>query len=108
MQFKHVVDRSEPLTHAVTVDPAKDVAVLQYTGGTTGISKGAMLLARQPLSQRRRRRPGAAPRIDRRGPRGPSSLPHLRDDHRDERAFLRRRPRCPAPALRRKGGDEDD
>jgi long-chain acyl-CoA synthetase len=28
---------------AVTVDPAKDVAVLQYTGGTTGVPKGAML-----------------------------------------------------------------
>lgn len=28
---------------AVSVDPAKDVALLQYTGGTTGTSKGAML-----------------------------------------------------------------
>jgi len=27
----------------VTVDPARDVAVLQYTGGTTGTPKGAML-----------------------------------------------------------------
>ena len=27
----------------VTVDPAEDVAVLQYTGGTTGVPKGAML-----------------------------------------------------------------
>jgi len=27
----------------VEVDPMKDVAVLQYTGGTTGVSKGAML-----------------------------------------------------------------
>ena len=27
----------------VTIDPASDVAVLQYTGGTTGVSKGAML-----------------------------------------------------------------
>ena len=25
------------------IDPAKDIAVLQYTGGTTGVSKGAML-----------------------------------------------------------------
>lgn len=29
--------------HAVPVDPARDVAVIQYTGGTTGTPKGAML-----------------------------------------------------------------
>jgi long-chain acyl-CoA synthetase len=27
----------------VEIDPANDIAVLQYTGGTTGVSKGAML-----------------------------------------------------------------
>ncbi len=27
----------------VEIDPLKDIAVLQYTGGTTGVSKGAML-----------------------------------------------------------------
>ena len=27
----------------VAIDPAEDIAVLQYTGGTTGVSKGAML-----------------------------------------------------------------
>ncbi len=27
----------------VAIDPVRDIAVLQYTGGTTGISKGAML-----------------------------------------------------------------
>jgi long-chain acyl-CoA synthetase len=29
--------------HPVAIDPARDVAVLQYTGGTSGIPKGAML-----------------------------------------------------------------
>lgn len=28
---------------SVTIDPAEDIAVLQYTGGTTGVPKGAML-----------------------------------------------------------------
>jgi long-chain acyl-CoA synthetase len=37
-------DGNAPLPFAV--DPAADVAVLQYTGGTTGLSKGAMLTHR--------------------------------------------------------------
>jgi long-chain acyl-CoA synthetase len=40
--FKPLVRRSPPARQA-TVDPATDVAVLQYTGGTTGVSKAAML-----------------------------------------------------------------
>jgi long-chain acyl-CoA synthetase len=32
-----------PLLPRVEIDPAEDVAVLQYTGGTTGVPKGAML-----------------------------------------------------------------
>ena len=35
----------EPATE-VDIDPAEDVAALQYTGGTTGVSKGAMLTHR--------------------------------------------------------------
>ncbi len=33
----------EPDLPRVSIDPEKDVAVLQYTGGTTGVPKGAML-----------------------------------------------------------------
>ncbi len=32
-----------PSLRPVTVDPERDIAVLQYTGGTTGVPKGAML-----------------------------------------------------------------
>jgi len=34
---------SEPDVPPVSIDPETDVAVLQYTGGTTGVPKGAML-----------------------------------------------------------------
>ncbi len=42
VRYRDLVSRSVPARQA-TVDPATDVAVLQYTGGTTGISKAAML-----------------------------------------------------------------
>lgn len=35
--------RAHPLQQAAEIDPLNDVAVLQYTGGTTGVPKGAML-----------------------------------------------------------------
>ncbi|RVQ67874.1 long-chain fatty acid--CoA ligase [Croceicoccus ponticola] len=38
-RFKAGCAKPEP----VTIDPEKDIAVLQYTGGTTGLPKGAML-----------------------------------------------------------------
>ena len=41
--FRNLVAKSAPLGKYADVDPSKDVAVLQYTGGTTGIAKGAML-----------------------------------------------------------------
>jgi len=40
-----VAEDAEPAPPA-RIDPAEDVAVLQYTGGTTGVSKGAMLTHR--------------------------------------------------------------
>jgi long-chain acyl-CoA synthetase len=41
--FRSVVDSSGPLEADQAMDPKKEVALLQYTGGTTGTSKGAML-----------------------------------------------------------------
>ena len=42
LSFRELLNNSG-VHETAAVDPAKDVAVLQYTGGTTGISKGAML-----------------------------------------------------------------
>jgi long-chain acyl-CoA synthetase len=46
IRFVDLVQRSPPLKDYGAVDPKEDVAVLQYTGGTTGTSKGAMLTHR--------------------------------------------------------------
>lgn len=43
LDFVALVDSNQPLKEFASVDPENDVAVLQYTGGTTGTSKGAML-----------------------------------------------------------------
>ena len=68
---------------AITPDA---IAVLQYTGGTTGTPKGAMLThanistnVNQVKRWRKLRRPGGRPH-----PRHPSAVPRLRHDHGDE------------------------
>ncbi len=43
LSFARLIETSRPLEKSVPVNPEKDVALLQYTGGTTGLSKGAML-----------------------------------------------------------------
>lgn len=40
--YEELIASGSPLIR-VAVEPAKDIAVLQYTGGTTGVPKGAML-----------------------------------------------------------------
>ncbi|MDA4119655.1 MAG: long-chain fatty acid--CoA ligase [Thaumarchaeota archaeon] len=41
--FVDVVSKSRPIEAPANANPIEDVAVLQYTGGTTGVSKGAIL-----------------------------------------------------------------
>ena len=43
LDFRQLTESNGPIASFAPVDPVNDVALLQYTGGTTGISKGAML-----------------------------------------------------------------
>jgi long-chain acyl-CoA synthetase len=42
-QYAHLIEKSKPNPPDVRINPKNDVAVIQYTGGTTGMPKGAML-----------------------------------------------------------------
>ncbi|MDG6910444.1 MAG: long-chain fatty acid--CoA ligase [Nitrososphaerota archaeon] len=50
LDFSKLVESASPMKDYPAVDPVNDVAVLQYTGGTTGVSKGAMLTHHNLLS----------------------------------------------------------
>lgn len=42
-QFRELIDGHEPHPPDVDIDPAKDLAILPFTGGATGLPKGVML-----------------------------------------------------------------
>src|SRR5690606_4279532 len=46
IHFDSFIGKGDGKVASAAIDPAEDVAVLQYTGGTTGLSKGAMLTHR--------------------------------------------------------------
>ncbi len=52
-QFQDLLKRFAPTPPAVDIDPRKDLAVLPYTGGTTGPPKGAMLTHSNLLATQR-------------------------------------------------------
>jgi long-chain acyl-CoA synthetase len=43
LRYQDLLNDNEPITQSIECDPEKDIAVLAYTGGTTGTPKGAML-----------------------------------------------------------------
>jgi len=43
LQLKELIKQNRPSPPPVEIDSENDLALLQYTGGTTGLSKGAML-----------------------------------------------------------------
>ena len=50
VQFNQALNRGKRATFVKPVIHSDDIAVLQYTGGTTGVSKGAMLLHRNVIA----------------------------------------------------------
>lgn len=48
--FQDLLKKYTPKPPQVTIDPAKDLAVLPYTGGTTGLPKAAMLTHRNLIA----------------------------------------------------------
>ena len=49
LSYKSLLDSSDPYTLLETIEP-DDLALLQYTGGTTGLAKGVMLTHRNLVS----------------------------------------------------------
>jgi long-chain acyl-CoA synthetase len=43
LQFQSIIKKYDPQPPRIEIDPKKDIAVLPYTGGTTGLPKAAML-----------------------------------------------------------------
>ena len=85
--FESLLARKESPS-PVTIDAKTDIAVQQYTGGTTGIPKGVLLTHANiaaNMSQIDKWGCGLFPAAVE-GDRGPALLPHLRHDRLHERA----------------------
>ncbi len=57
LYFDEMIEKASPKPPKVEIDPKEDIAVLQYTGGTTGIPKGCMLTHYNVLSNAWQMRP---------------------------------------------------
>ncbi len=56
LRYQRLIHENEPSFKSVECDPEHDIAVLAYTGGTTGTPKGAMLTHQNIISNMRQAR----------------------------------------------------
>jgi len=63
IRFNHVVSRGKSLPYTPVLLTGDDLAFLQYTGGTTGLSKGAMLTHRNMMSNLQQSKAAIKPQL---------------------------------------------
>ena len=74
-QFLNIINNTKPNPPKFEIDPKEDIAVLQYTGGTTGLPKGAMLSHYNLVSNAIATRNWMGPEIKRGKDTGLTNLP---------------------------------
>lgn len=64
VRFNHVIKKGTSLTYTPVELTGDDLAFLQYTGGTTGVSKGAMLTHRNMASNLQQAKAAIKPQLE--------------------------------------------
>jgi long-chain acyl-CoA synthetase len=64
INFNHVLAKGKGLTFSPVAVTGEDLAFLQYTGGTTGVSKGAMLTHRNMVANLEQAKAAIKPELD--------------------------------------------
>jgi len=64
IRFNHVLSKGKSLPYTPVLLSGDDLAFLQYTGGTTGVSKGAMLTHRNMLSNLQQAKAAIKPQLE--------------------------------------------
>jgi len=64
IRFNHVLNKGKSLPYTPVLLTGDDLAFLQYTGGTTGVSKGAMLTHRNMMANMQQAKAAIKPQLE--------------------------------------------